>query len=334
MAIDKMFSCFYNESVALRKVCQNLISSLKEREKEIIIRRFGLFGKEKETLQAIGNDFGVCRERVRQIEERALEKIKSEIQKEKKVFDKIYQQFKNWGGVKREEILISKEGREIVFLLSLDERFQRKREDEKFFSFWFLKEGNYLKVAQNFLEKLVSFFEKKKKLLSPKEISKIFKIKEDHLFSFLEISKLIGKSEEGLFGLKKWPEVFPKTIRDKIYLVLKKTTQPLHFREIAQRIAGAKVASVHNELIKDSRFVLVGRGIYALREWGYWPGEVKDVIVQILREKGRPMTKEEILQEVKKQRLVKESTILVSLYKKDYFEKDSQGRFYLKTAQI
>jgi len=178
----------------------------------------------------------------------------------------------------------------------------------------------------------VDFFKKEKKLLKFEEISKIFGIKEKVLSSYLEISRIIGKNEEGFYGLLEWPEIRPRGIRDKAYLVLKKAQRPLHFTEIAAQIDGAKVPTVHNELIKDERFVLIGRGIYALAEWGYFPGEVKDVILKILREKGRPMTKEEILEEVKKQRIVKPTTVLLYLYNKKYFERDSQGRYKPKLA--
>jgi hypothetical protein len=95
---------------------------------------------------------------------------------------------------------------------------------------------------------------------------------------------------------------------------------------VARLIEGALVQTVHNELIKDSRFVLVGRGVYALKEWGYEPGQVKDIITKILRENG-PLTQGEILERVSKQRLVKENTILLNLSNKKNFLRDSQGKY-------
>ena len=319
--------------VNLKKVCQALISNLNGREKEVIERRFGLFGKEKETLEAIGRDFGVCRERVRQIEEAALKKIREEIGTKKAVFDSIFSEFKKKGGVRKEENLVLEKGREILLLLKLDKRFQRKNQTDEFFTLWTIGK-NYLERAKKFLSKLVKFFKKERKLLKFEEISKIFGIEREVLNSFLEISKIVAKNEEGFYGLLEWPEIKPRGIRDKAYLVLKKAQRPLHFTEIAAQIKGAKVPTVHNELIKDERFVLVGRGTYALTEWGYFPGEVKDVILRILKEKKRPMTKEEILEEVRKQRIVKPTTVFLYLYNKKYFERDSQGRYRPKTAQI
>jgi len=64
-----------------KKICKDLISDLKDREREVIVRRFGLEGKEKETLQSIGDSFGITRERVRQIENAAINKIRPKLKK-------------------------------------------------------------------------------------------------------------------------------------------------------------------------------------------------------------------------------------------------------------
>jgi len=117
-------------------------------------------------------------------------------------------------------------------------------------------------------------------------------------------------------------------------LVFKKVGNPLHFREVTNLIENAHLQTVHNEIIKDSRFVLVGRGIYALSEWGYYPGQVKEVILKILKESEKPLKKEEILEKVLSQRLVKENTILLNLSDKKYFLKDSLGRYRPKTEII
>jgi len=78
----------------------------------------------------------------------------------------------------------------------------------------------------------------------------------------------------------------------------------------------------------------VGRGTYALAEWGYLPGEVKEVIFRILKEEKKPLKKEEILKKVLEQRLVKENTILLNLSNKKYFLKDSLGRYRPQTEVI
>jgi hypothetical protein len=87
------------------------------------------------------------------------------------------------------------------------------------------------------------------------------------------------------------------------------------------------VATTHNELIKDSRFVLVGRGLYALSEWGYMSGVVKDVIKNIIENDG-PLTRDKIVEKVLKERYVKENTILVNLQNPKYFRRDKEGRYH------
>ena len=317
-----------------KKICKNLISDLKNREKEVILRRFGLDGKEKETLQSLGNKWGITRERVRQIEERALEKIKSKLEFYKDVFDDFFDYFQEFGEVRKEERVLEelgrKEKKEILFLLHLDKRFLRFNQNERFYSLWTTNvEG--LKRVKHLISLICQTFEKEKRLMELKELSLKFDTEEKILEGFLEISKEIGKDKKGLYGLIDWPEIRPRKISDKAYLVFKELNKPLHFNEVAKFIGKVNTKSLHNELIKDERFVLVGRGIYALKEWGYFEGEVKDVIFKFLKEEG-PLTKEKILEKIKKQRIVKESTVLINLAK--YFERDEEGKYRIKTSQI
>lgn len=316
-------------------ICQNLLSGLSEREKEVIIRRFGLKGREKETLEAVGRDFGVCRERIRQIQEGAMKKIKEKIEIALPAFESFSNYLEKWGGLRKEEILLSELGgkaaNEVFFLLSLSQLF-RFPENEEFWAFWALKKEIFEK-AKKIIESAILTLKKRKTPLSIEELE--LPIENQKAKAILEISKRIGQTKKGLFGLKEWPEVTPRGLKDKAYLVLKEAKVPLHFKEIA-RMIGEKcnVHSVHNELIKDERFVLVGRGIYGLREWGFIPGEVKEIIAHILTEKKRPLSKEEIIEEVLKQRIVKKTTILMNLSNKNYFIRDENGKYRLKSEFI
>ncbi len=144
---------------------------------------------------------------------------------------------------------------------------------------------------------------------------------------------------DGKFGLKDWPEVNPKGVKDKAYLVLKKEKKPLHFSDVTKLINSSKfgelfgqkalIQTVHNELIKDPRFILVGRGLYALGEWGYQPGVIKDVISMVFEKEKKPLTQKEIVDEVLKQRMVKVNSILINLKNQKYFQKDEKGKYYL-----
>ena len=305
-----------------QKICQELLNDLPQKQKEIISRRFGLKEGNRETLEAIGQDFGITRERVRQIEEDGLARIKPKLAQYQKVFQNFNQYLKRHGGLRKEEILLldlggKKYQAQVYFLLTISENFERFGENEDFYSFWAI-DKSFLDSAKNIIDKLFN------KL---KEIGKPLSLKETGVSApYLEISKKILRNSDGLYGLKDWPEINPRGVKDKAYLVFKQLARPLHYQEVAKSIPGALTQTVHNELIKDSRFVLVGRGIYALKEWGYEPGQVKDIVAKILKENG-PLTKEEIIARVLKQRLVKESTILLNLSNKKYFLRDSQGRY-------
>jgi len=313
-----------------------LIKDLPSRQKEIISRRFVLFAKafsegrvKGETLESIGKSYGITRERVRQIEENGISRIKPKIKKYQKTFQYFTNQLKNWGGLKKEDILLQELGGrkfqpQIYFLLTLGPNFKKVRESDEFYSLWTIDQ-NSLVLAKKVIDSFYNQLQKINHPLSLNTFKSPYHLSQTALLTYLEISKKIQKNSEGLFGLKDWPEINPRGVKDKAYLVFKKEGKPLHFREVSKLIGKALPQTVHNELIKDPRFVLIGRGIYALREWGYEPGQVKDIIFKILEKAGKPLTKEEILKKVLQQRLVKESTILLNLSNKKYFLKSSQG---------
>ena len=157
--------------------------------------------------------------------------------------------------------------------------------------------------------------------------------------SYLEISKRIQPNKEGALGLVEWPEIKPRGVKDKAFLVFKKHGKPLHFTEVAKLIDKSDYnmpnkktypQTVHNELIKDPRFVLVGRGTYALSEWGYVPGTIKDIITKVLKDKNEPMHKDEVVKQVLAQRFVAKNTVLMNLNNKKHFEKDSSDKYFLR----
>jgi len=322
-----------------QRICSNLLKGLPQRTVDIIERRFGLKEEKPQTLEAIGQIYGRTRERIRQIEEDGLLAVKEKLSDYKDVlkhFEKILESF---GGFKEEKELLEflggkKAKNHVFFLLTIAQNFNRSLEDNKFYSFW-VKDKKSAKKARSIVNSIINRFKKEKKPLSLKEILEKQKTDKNILLSSIGISKEIEKNPEGKFGLKGWIEINPRGIKDRAYLVLKREEKPLHFRDIANLIdnlpfpSGRKshIATVHNELIKDQRFVLVGRGLYALSEWGYRPGVVKDVIYQVLKEAKRPLTKKQILDKVLEQRFVKTGTITLNLQNNDCFIKDNKGRY-------
>lgn len=322
-----------------QKICEDLLKDLPDRQREVISRRFGLTrGQEAadfETLESIGKDFGVTRERVRQIEEDGLDRIKEKMGKYEKVFQSYSQHLNKFGGLRKESVLLEELGGkeyqpQACFLLNIGKGFERSGETEEFYPMWFVDKKS-VSAAKKVITFLSSKLKKIKKPLASKDLKTSSSVDNESLLSYLEASKKIQKNDEGFFGLREWPEINPRGIKDRAYLAFKKVQKPLHFKDVAGMINGSLVQTVHNELIRDPRFVLVGRGIYALSEWGYIPGEVKEVIFSTLKEKG-PLTKEEILKIVLGQRMVKENTVLLNLSNRDYFLRDTQGRYKVKEA--
>ncbi len=332
-----------------QKICANLLNDLPQRTKDVIEARFGLKTGEKKTLEAIGKNYGITRERVRQKVEEGYLKIHPKIKNYQKVFEYFNDTLKSFGDLKKEDILLSylggeKSQNQIYFLLILDKNCDRISEDKDFYSFWTRKKES-IELAKKVVNFALNKFQNEKKPLfldelyrtQKENIIKVLdkKINKNTLYSYLEISKRIQKNPYDQLGLKEWPEINPHGTKEKAYLVLSKEGKPLHFTQVADQIEKlpfpsqrkTHLATVHNELIKDQRFVLIGRGLYALKEWGYESGVVKDIILKILRGENKPLSKEEIIERVLKQRVVKENTILLNLHDKDAFLRDLTGKY-------
>ncbi|MFH1841420.1 MAG: HTH domain-containing protein [Candidatus Nealsonbacteria bacterium] len=323
---------------SFQTICHsNLLKNLPERQKEVIIRRFGLEG-ERETLDSIGRSFEITRERVRQLEEEGLRILENGLDTPavKNIFSYFENKIKSAGNLKKEDLLLAELGGDkfqncVFFLLTLGKPFKRFTENQDFYSLWTVDEKS-LNKAKKTIESFIKDLKKEKNPLA-------FSSKVP--FSYIEISKNVLKGPSGLYGLKNWPEVNPKSVKDKAYLVLREEEKPLHFSEIVSLINDSSLfnvsknvipQTVHNELIKDPRFVLVGRGTYALQEWGYEPGVVREVILKVIEEKGKPMEKDEVIEKVLKQRQVKANTILLNLQNKKYFVKNSEGEYTIRKA--
>jgi hypothetical protein len=331
-----------------KQVVKNLLKSLQERPREVLIKRYGL-GKENEkmTLESIGKIYGITRERVRQIENYAISNIQKskEHEAEASAFAELEKAIHSMGGIIAEEDLLDSVSKDIsiqnhvYFLLILGRAFKWQKEDDSFKHRWHVSDEHSKKIEEA-LRKLYKGLKDDDIIPESEIIESFLKHLEDIndgfrneeiLKRWLSISKNIGKNPLGEWGISQSPNIKAKGMRDYAYLVIRKHGSPIHFREVAKNIEKmfnkkAHVATTHNELIKDSRFVLVGRGLYALSEWGYMSGVVKDVIKKVL-EKNGPLTKKEVIDKVMKERYVKENTILVNLQNPKFFKKDKEGRY-------
>ena len=328
----------------IKKVVTQLTSVLSTRNREIISRRFGLKTGQKETLESIGASYQITRERVRQIEEASLAQIRESLDGASQAgiqpFVTLTKSIlETQGGAVQEQELFSRfsgsskdtpVNAALIFVLTLSDAFHRSLEDDNFFTFWSTSKEQAGQFRSR-VATLVSDLGGKKRMMNETEAPEAVR-------SYLAISKNIGKNVFGQIGLTKWPEIKPRGVRDKSYLVLKKEGTPKHFREITQLINTAQfgsrkahVQTVHNELIKDSRFILVGRGIYGLAEWGYEPGTVKEVIANLIRKEG-PQRKEAIVAHVMSSRMVKPNTVVLGMQDKKLFIENDNGHIALKEA--
>jgi hypothetical protein len=331
-----------------KQVVKALLKSLPDRAQEVVVKRYGL-GKETEkmTLEAIGKSYGITRERVRQIENYAIANIQKskEYEAQAPAFKELETMINSMGGVIAEEDLLDSVSKDastqnhFYFLLVLGRTFKWQKEDDHFKHRWHI-DDNHSKKIEEALRKLYNNLKDDDIIPESEMIDTFLNHIEDMndqyrnteiLRRWLSVSKKVGKNPLGEWGVSSSSNIKAKGMRDYAFLVIRKHGSPIHFREVAKQIQKmfgktAHVATTHNELIKDPRFVLVGRGLYALSEWGYMSGVVKDVIRNVI-EKNGPLTKKEVIEKVLKERYVKENTILVNLQNPKYFKKDKEGKY-------
>lgn len=321
----------------------------KERDVQVVTGRYGLTGEKPKTLEEIGKELGITRERVRQIEKNAMRKLAEYISTEirgQEILTTLETRIARDGGVvtrvRLYEMLLGSDNASaklkhmVCFLATLDAKIITIAETSG------LKAGFALDITPRTIgetiDKSIEILSTEAKAIEEKaflhQVEKAeIGLHDDQVIAIISLSKKILRTDLGHLGLSEWREINPKSIRDKTYYVLKKYNKPLHFTEISTHIEGLdeskkKVTkqAVHNELIRDKRFVLIGRGIYALSEWGYNAGVVEEVIEEVLISAGKPMHKDDIIKEVMKRRMVKETTILLNL-QKDRFERVARATY-------
>jgi DNA-directed RNA polymerase delta subunit len=340
----------------LTEIIEDMFLVLTPKEKEVIIKRFSLDNKPKQTLEKIGQSFSVTRERIRQIEKIALGKLRRTVQNTRlnsinRIANEILE---TNGGVLLEDKLVAAILNKIVsdhqvdaniirLALNINPDLVKMEKTNIYKPFW-----RFNSIPLDSIKKIINqgilFLNKKNDVAGDNEIvqqikdimdDKDSKLVPELILSSMEVDKRVKRVKEG-FGLMFWRHINPRSIRDKAYIVLKKASNPLHFVDIANKIAESgfdkKVVTtqaVHNELIRYDQFVLVGRGLYALREWGFKKGTVSDVIEDLLRKKS-PMTKQEIIEGVLKQRKVKKGTISLNLQKNKKFVRVGRAVYKLE----
>ena len=333
------------DKINLTEVIEDMFMVLTTKEKDVIVKRFCLDNKPKQTLEKIGQSFSVTRERVRQIEKIALGKLRRTVDTTRLVaINKIAKDIlKGRGGIMLESSLVAElinkiaskqdtDAHIIKLALNINVEVLKFEKTNVYKPFWKLQSISFDDI-KSVINAGISVLNKRGDVLTDAELSKEIQTilaekgktaEMNFITSVMEVDKRVKRLPEG-FGLTSWRHINPRSIRDKAYIILKRSNESLHFVEIANRISAAgfdkKVVTtqaVHNELIRYDQFVLVGRGLYALKEWGYKKGTVAEVIEGLLRKKS-PLTKQEIIAGVLKQRKVKKGTISLNLQKNAQF---------------
>ncbi len=383
-------------SLNLAEIISHLLANLNPREQDVLRRRYGLAGSEKETLESIGRAHKLTRERIRQIENVSVNKIKKNQSSEKllsKLQKTVGDLLSEHGGVIDKAYLfkilhqlaklqnVNSESAEyynhLSFLTSriINDNLEELNDQELFNDLLKLKEQGIEHLAEVATEALNKISEAKLMVATDDLIDLILKssayqkhadkfqapgnldfsnqMKEalpDYsdkvwgnrvVYGLIKSIKKLDQNKFGNWGHTAWREVLPKTVNDKIYLVLKNHGKPMYYGDIAKRIIelgfdakNVNTATTHNELILDDKYVLVGRGMYGLKEWGYQDGTVADVVEAVLKAAARPMAKDELTEAVMKQRLVKQTTVNLALMNKNRFAKNSDGKYIIATKKI
>lgn len=336
-------------TIQIEKVIIDILGTIeREREREIVSRRFGLFDR-KETLEQIGELLGITRERVRQLEKAVVARLKTTAEQGKlphmsEVQDTLKAAVRELGNVARIQDVTAKltsdnsriNQARVAFLAQLSPELSVVEDNDHFHHAVGLIEIHDENKIKEQVDKIIAAI---KGIGEPSDIKaiaiKVSNTDPKHVEALASTSKHLA-SLNGRWGLIKWPMVNPKNIRDKIYVILHEAGKHMHFNEIADAIKKSEfkrkdvtTQAIHNELIKDKRFVLIGRGIYALKEWGYEKGTVADIITDVLKKAGEPLHRDDIVKQVLKSRHVKETTILLNLQGKPQFKRVAKATYSL-----
>ncbi|HSE61512.1 MAG TPA: sigma factor-like helix-turn-helix DNA-binding protein [Candidatus Saccharimonadales bacterium] len=335
-------------AVDLQTAVKDILATVeREREREIIARRFGLYDR-KETLEQIGELLGITRERVRQLEKAIMIRLKIAAEDNLPHIAGLEKQFirhlHDLGRVAKVQDLTARVNADadersrahVAFLAEIAPRLSVVDENDRYHHAVGIKEhGDESQIKKN-VDGIVDTIKKHGEPISIEDLhSQVNHEHPDHVRALASVSKDLANLKDR-WGLTKWPTVNPKNIRDKIYVILQENGKPMHFSDIAKSIKSSDfrrkdvtTQAIHNELIKDSRFVLIGRGIYALKDWGYSKGTVADIITDILKKEGGALHRDEIVRRVLKHRQVKETTILLNLQGKPRFKRVAKATYTL-----
>lgn len=344
---------------SLAEIIQVWLSFLAERQQQIIIWRYGLFDNRPKTLEEIGLQLDLTRERVRQLESKAIRKLKQPSKcRIVQPFVQLMQQiiFAE-GGICAETYLgevlteavkigdIDPSGA-VRLLLDTHNGFSKLKKMQA----WGLSDLplNLVSEINRNLIKILTAEQaplSKTDLLIRLKATPLYQKYAAHLnntfiFACIKINQMIVDTGNESYGLEKWERYY----QDDIILALRHIGKPAHFSKIAE-IINANLPperhitprGVHIRLLhRPDLFVWVGlRGTYGLKEWGVERSlSYEETLAQILQQSGYPLTYQQILAKLPEFRpYYDETSILLTIATNKRFRSFPSGTYGLAEWQ-
>jgi len=318
------------------------------RDRAVIEHRFGLGGK-RETLNEVGQRFHLTRERIRQVENSTLRALRGVLAADpvpevSAAIEQVTDTIDDMGQAASVDALATRVvgesttvARGVVMLLSeLSPHLVVMAGNANYHASIVHSDTLDKRAVRAQIDTLVAALQKHGQPVALADWPGIVETPSSaaQVAAIASLSKeIIHKGDE--WGLPQWAIMNPHNIRDLAYILLRQVGEPMHYSAIADAVnAGAMGASafsrkvVHNGLIKDPRFVLIGRGKYALAEWGYTKGSLPDVIAGVLRQES-PLSSDEIVRRVMQVRHLQDRTIRMSLHAQPQFRRVAKAEYVL-----
>jgi hypothetical protein len=305
-----------------RVFIEEVLQLLPERQRNIIKDRYGLWDGIAETLQDIGDKLGLTRERIRQIEDKGLKRLR-------RVYG--FRSIKNFV-VTKIAVYLSSRAETTRGIVSEDEVASAFADDcsteEAALTIGLLRDVNASLFAQQMveaesgvycldkalateyrtlLEILQGTLERNQKPLSEQTFYQSLSSDSGRTFSeqqirllqrILAVSPSVVRLHNGTIALSKWTKFERRDSANVAAAALRLLGRPAHFRELTQKIGtlfpdlgDINERVLHNALVcHREKFVWVKNGTYGLKDWGLArPPYIKDRLIELLSGSGYPL---------------------------------------------
>jgi DNA-directed RNA polymerase alpha subunit len=318
-----------------KTLLDEMIGDLPQIQRDVLTRRFGLWNRKPETLQDIGDTRGCTRERIRQIESKALATLNWPVNAKRiqrflgELFRDHFQPiFQKGPGITTEDELrgvflslfaSAREGMAAEELISkaflCDSSIYEEcciKTDDGLFAADENARRKYLAVVRS-VQAYLAYVKKPVplstllKAVERNDLGDTSHLSEEAISHFIRMAPRIRTDDAGCFGLAEWRYMRPKTLRDMIVRALVDIGKPAHFTQVAMQVnerfhpsTPLNARNIHARLVYDQdTFVWQSNGVYGLSAWGLKKAPyVKDRLVEILKSAKRPMSLHQLIPKV------------------------------------